>query len=87
MSRRSAAARAPAAALLLPGPFAAVAGSVGVLAASHAVPWRAALRGVVEDRVDEVGLAQAAKTVEPKLIGDRMQVGERAGLQLGALEY
>ena len=40
-----------------------------------------------EDRVDQLALAQPPEAVEAELVGDRMQVGERAGLQLGALEY
>ena len=44
-------------------------------------------RGLSEDRVDQLGLAQPAEALEAELVGDRVQVGERAGLQLGAVEY
>jgi hypothetical protein len=37
---------------------------------------------VAEDGVDEVGLAQAPEPLEAELVGDRVQVGERAGLKL-----
>ncbi len=40
----------------------------------------------VEDAVDELGLAQAAKAVEPQLAGDGVQVGKGAGLERGARE-
>ena len=43
--------------------------------------------GFAEDRVDQIGLAQPAKPFEAELVGDRVQVGQRAGLQLGAVEY
>ncbi len=49
-----------------------------------------AIRGrpvLAEDRFDQLGLAQAAKAVQPDLVGDRVQVGQSACLKLGALEY
>ena len=42
---------------------------------------------LVEDRVDQLGLAKPPEALEAELVGDRVQVGERACLQLGALEY
>jgi hypothetical protein len=39
---------------------------------------------VGDDALDELGLAQAAEAVDPELGGDRVQIGERAGLQRGA---
>ena len=43
--------------------------------------------GSAEDRVNQVGLAQPAITFEAELVGDRVQIGQRAGLELGAVEY
>jgi hypothetical protein len=40
-----------------------------------------------KDGVDQIRLAQAPEAVEPHLIGDRVQVRQRARLQLGALKY
>ena len=39
-----------------------------------------------EDRVDQVGLAQAAEAVDAELVGEQVQVGERALLQRGAVQ-
>jgi len=49
--------------------------------------WRglAALAG--ENRVDEIRLAQAAEGVEADLRGDGVKIGERAGLERGAVEH
>ena len=46
---------------------------------------RAGLTG--DDGVDQLGLAQAAEAVDPELVGQQVQVGERALLQLGAVEH
>ena len=35
----------------------------------------------------ELRLAKSAEAVEADLVGDRVQIGERAGVKLGALEY
>ena len=40
-----------------------------------------------DDRVDQLGLAQPAKAVEPELGGDGVEIGERAGLERGAVEH
>ncbi len=42
---------------------------------------------LTENRVDQISLAQAPEAVEAKLVGDRVQVGQRGRLQLGAVEY
>ena len=42
---------------------------------------------LAEDRVDQVGLAQAPEPLESQLVGYRVKVGKRARLQLGAFEY
>src|SRR5439155_18143741 len=40
-----------------------------------------------EDGVDEIGLAQPAEAVHAELVGDQVQVGQRALLQRGAVQY
>ena len=39
-----------------------------------------------EDRVDEVGLAQPAEAVDAELVGEQVQVGERALLERVAVQ-
>ncbi len=39
-----------------------------------------------EDGLDEIGLAQAAEAVDPELVGEQVQIGERALLQGGAVQ-
>jgi hypothetical protein len=42
---------------------------------------------LAEDRVNQICLAQTAKSVESELICDRVQVREGTCLQLGAVKY
>jgi hypothetical protein len=48
---------------------------------------RTSLGGSAEDRVDQLSLAQPAKSFEAELVGDRVQVGQRTVLESGAVEY
>ncbi|MEZ5120831.1 MAG: hypothetical protein R2736_04525 [Solirubrobacterales bacterium] len=41
----------------------------------------------MDDRVDQRGLAQATEAVDAQLASDRVQVGERALLESGAVEH
>ncbi len=40
----------------------------------------------LEDRVHELGLAQTAEAVHTELVGEQVQVGQRALLQSGAIQ-
>lgn len=40
-----------------------------------------------KDGVDQVGLAQTPEALKADLISDHVQVGQRAGLKLGAVEH
>ena len=43
--------------------------------------------GIAQDAVDELGLAQAPEPVDAELRGDRVQVGERTGLEGVAVQH
>jgi len=63
----------------------------GVLARGLSVPTATlcgtvGLAGVLDDRGDQLVAAQAPKAFDSELGGDRMQVGERAALELAAVE-
>ena len=47
-------------------------------------PRAVAARGA---HLDQLGLAQAAEAVDAELVGEQVKVGERALLQLGAVQY
>ena len=55
-------------------------------ASGSAATSSASRRLAREDGVDELGLAQAAEAVDAELVGEQVQVGERALLQGGAVQ-
>ncbi len=62
-------------------------GSRRRLALAALVARRGLAGGLAQDRVDQVRLAQAPEAVEADLVCDRVEIGQRARLQLGAVEY
>ncbi len=42
---------------------------------------------LAQDRVDQIGLAQTPEALKSDLVGNQVQIGERACLQLGAVEH
>src|SRR6185437_5526612 len=83
----------PLAILVAPAGTAATAAATAP-AATRLVVVAALLRALLgfglgnrgDDRVDQLGLAQAAEAVDAELVGEQVQIGEWALLQSGAVQ-
>jgi len=60
---------------------------VGLIGIEPVIGVLLTLPRLAEDCADQLRLAQTPEAIEAELIGDRVQISQRARLQLGAVEY